>query len=240
MKANKILLATLLALLTGGASTGQENREDARDRIKRGNERYARAEYEAAIDEYRRVPRRAGDAYAQSLYNVGVCYYELGRTEEAIVMYRSAAAAARAGRYPKALYALGVALEDLGQLPEAEAAYRRAIDTSGGGHAPAHFKLGVLVARAGDYEAAVALFRKAIARSEEHFPNSHNNLGVMLARTGRLAEAAREFEVALRQTDGASDEATHNLKLCHSLLAGKTGTRLASMKMVEATAALNK
>ncbi len=237
MKAKKILLATLLALLTGGASMGQENREEARDRIKRGNERYARAEYEAAIEEYRRVPRGAGDAYAQSLYNVGVCYYELGRTEEAIVMYRSAAAA-HAGRYPKALYALGVALEDSRRWPEAKEAYREAVITSSGSYtesqlAVAHYRLGLLALREDDYEGADALFREAIARSGQAFPASHNNLGVALALAGRLEMAEQEFAVALRQSRGAFGEAAHNLKLCRSRLTMWTKAQFASLKVVE-------
>src|SRR6266487_2853213 len=58
--------------------------------INRGNEKYVRAEYEAAIEEYRHIPRDEGKNYSVSLYNTGVCYYELLRTEEAIDYYRRA------------------------------------------------------------------------------------------------------------------------------------------------------
>ena len=236
MFAKRLLSAVLLLSLAGGYAAGQGGRADARELVRRGNERYARAEYEAAIREYGRVPAESGEAYAQSLYNLGVCYYELWRTEEAIVMYRRAVAAAAGGRYPKASYALGVALEDLNRLPEAKEAYRQAISASRGRHAPALFRTGLIAAREHDYETAATLFRRANARSENHFPNSHNNLGVMLALEGRLAEAVMEFELALRQAGGDFDEAAHNLSLCRTMLAGGAKTRLASLRIVEATA----
>jgi tetratricopeptide (TPR) repeat protein len=202
---------------------------------------YARAEYEAAIREYGRVPVKVGKLYAQSLYNIGVCYYELRRTEEAIMMYRSAVEASR-GRYPKALYALGVALEDSRQWPEAKEAYRQALVASGGNYreaqlAVAHYRLGMLAMREGNYEGANTLFREAIARSRRRFPASHNNLGVALARMGRLSMAEHEFEVALKQARGAFGEAAHNLGLCRAALAKGTKTQFASLKVVATIAA---
>src|SRR5687768_7683472 len=142
MSPKRLLLVILLATLSGSTIMAQTSQGDARVAITRGNERYARAEYESAVEEYRRVPQSAGEIYAQSLYNIGVCYYELWRTEDAIVFYRRAIEA-RKGRYPKALYALGVALKDLGRLPEAKEAYRRSIAASGGKYAAAHFMLGL-------------------------------------------------------------------------------------------------
>jgi len=242
MRVKKLLLAVLLMSLSGvTGATGQETGSEGRDRIRRGNEMYARAEYEAAIREYRRVPDKAGEVYAQSLYNIGVCYYELRRTREAISMYRSAVEASK-GRYPKALYALGVALEDSSQWPEAKAAYRQALVASGGNYraaqlAVAHYRLGLLAMREGDYEGADTLFREAIARSRRRFPASHNNLGVVLARAGRLSLAEPEFKTALKGTRGAFGEAAHNLKLCRSALAQGTKTQIASLKVVETIAA---
>lgn len=242
MRAKKLLLAILLLVsLSGGIATGQERGSEARERIRRGNEMYARAEYEAAIEEYRRVPDKAGEAYAQSLYNIGVCHYELRRIEEAIVMYRSAVKASR-GRYPKALYALGVALEETRQWPEAKEAYRQALAASDdkyteAGLAVAQYRLGLLAMREGDTAGAGTLFREAIARSRRQFPASHNNLGVVLARAGRLNLAEQEFEAALKKSRGAFGEAAHNLKLCRSALAKGTTSHIASLKVVESIAA---
>ncbi len=55
-------------------------------------------------------------------------------------------------------------------------------------------------------------------------PASHNNLGVMLARLGFLKEAEKEFVIALKHSEGAFDDAAHNLKLCRSLMVN-TGVR---------------
>jgi tetratricopeptide (TPR) repeat protein len=202
---------------------------------------YARAEYEAAIKEYRRVTDKGGEAYAQSLYNIGVCFYELRRTPEAIEMYRSAVEA-NGGRYPKALYALGVALEDSNRWPEAREAYRQALVASGGDYAEAqlavaHYRLGLLAIREGDYEGAKTLFREAIARSRRRFPASHNNLGVALALAGHLNMAEQEFELALKQARGAFGEAADNLRLCRAALSGETKTQITSLKVVATIAA---
>jgi len=105
--------------LLGSVSLAQTGRDEAQNAIRRGNEKYAKAEYQLAIEEYRRVPLSAGETYAQSLYNIGVCYYELWRTDEAIIYYRRAVEA-RKGRYPMALYAIGVALTDFKRLSEAK------------------------------------------------------------------------------------------------------------------------
>jgi tetratricopeptide (TPR) repeat protein len=236
MSAKRLLLVVVLLSLSSVAVIGQESRGDARASIRRGNAMYARAEYEAAISEYRRVPDKAGEAYAQSLYNIGVCYYELWRTEEAISMYRSAIAAS-GGRYAKALYALGVALEDSRRWPEAREAYRQALVVSDGNYreaqlAVAHYRLGLLALREGDYESADALFREAIARSRRQFPASHNNLGVALALAGRLSMAEHEFVAALKGARGDFAEAAYNLRLCRAALEQGTKTQIPSLKVV--------
>ena len=231
----RLFPALLLLALSGGAAAGQEPGR-ARDIIARGNERYARGEYGAAVEEYGRLTRADGEAYAQALYNIGVCRFELWQTEEAARAY-GRAIEARGGHYPKASYALGVALEELKREPEAKEAYERAARA---GYAPAHYKLGVLAARAGDDARAAGHFREAIRRSKEKFPASHNNLGVMLARAGRLSEAAREFEAAVRQSDVPFEEAAGNLKLCRKLLAGRSKEGAAALKVAAAAGGLNR
>jgi tetratricopeptide (TPR) repeat protein len=164
MRSKSLLLAILLATLLSGVTAAQTSHSDALDAIRQGNEKYSRAGYESAIAEYRKVPPGAGELYAQSLYNIGVCYYELWRTEDAIRMYRRAVEA-RDGRYPKALYALGVALEDSGRLAEAKEVYKQSTGILSEGYATAQYRLGLLTAREGDYRAAATMFREAIARS---------------------------------------------------------------------------
>src|SRR5258708_27419714 len=111
LRSRRILLAVLPLLLLAHLASAQTTQSGAGELIKSGNAKYARAEYESAIDDYARVSPAAGETYAQALYNLGVCYYELWRTEDAVAMYRNAIAA-RDGRYPRASYALGVAHQE--------------------------------------------------------------------------------------------------------------------------------
>ncbi|MFN2512216.1 MAG: tetratricopeptide repeat protein [Pyrinomonadaceae bacterium] len=233
MRSRTMPFAILFVMLVVSFAAGQSDPTDPGESIKRGNARHSKAEYLAAIEEYKRVPPEAGEIYSQALYNIGVCYYELWLTEDAIVMYKKAAST-RAGRYPKALFALGVALEDLKRPEDAKDAYRQTAAVSVGSETnAAHFRLGLLFASENDYERAAIHFRKAI--SGERTPGSHNNLGVMLALKGRLREAEREFEAALRQSGGAFSDAAYNLKLCRSLMKTQSQDSLASLKVVATT-----
>ncbi|MGH9943803.1 MAG: tetratricopeptide repeat protein, partial [Pyrinomonadaceae bacterium] len=141
MRRHKLLVPLLLAALL--SLTTPAMTQSARQSIKNGNEKFARAEYAEAIAIYRKALGAPGDLGAMARYNIGVCYYELGRSAEAAAEYR-AALETKKGRYPKAAYALGVALEDSKDWEQAKAAYRQAIDTSGGRYAEAHFRLGIL------------------------------------------------------------------------------------------------
>jgi tetratricopeptide (TPR) repeat protein len=232
------VFATLVVMLTANFAAGQGSRLDPAESIKRGNAKYSNAEYLAAIGEYGQVPPHAGETYSQAVYNIGVCYYELWRTEDAIEMYKKAVAV-RSGRYPKALFAMGVALEDLHRQVEAKEAYRQATTVATGREArEAHFRLGLLLAAESDLEGAAAHFTEAIAGKIT--PGSHNNLGVVLALKGRLREAEREFEVALRQSGGTFADATHNLNLCRSLIRASAQDSFASLRLVPTTDALSK
>ncbi len=227
MTRKRLLFATLLAIMSPLCfAHGQETADSAA--IRRGNEFVAQANYEMAIREYERVPPTAAH-YAQALYNIGVCHYELWHTDRALDFYARAIAAAK-NNYPKASYARGVALEDLGRFAAAKEAYKQAINSSHGNVAPAQFRLGLLNAQDGDHAAAMQLFREAIRRPGEHLSASHNNLGVVLARLGRLAEAEHEFKTALRLSDGAFAAAEQNLKLCREALVNEKTRTASSLK----------
>jgi tetratricopeptide (TPR) repeat protein len=186
--------------------------------LKRGDALVAQEKYRAAIAEYSKVSSRAGDLYARAIYNMGVCYYELWQTEDAILFYKRAIEI-KQGNYPRASYALGVALEDQQRLTEAHAAYEQGVAASNRNFAPAVYKLGLLEAKAGNFTTAAALFKEAAARDGAHVAASHNNLGVMLAQLGFMKEAEKEFVIALKASHGRLGDATHNLNLCRSLTA---------------------
>jgi len=241
MSQKNFLLALLLLVSSVGAVAGQARATEPGDpaaAIERGNRNFAKADYQAALREYGSVPASAGETYALALYNIGVSYYELWRTAEAIDYYRRAIVA-RYGHYPRASYALGVALEDQGKVAEAKEAYQQSIVESRGENAVAHYRLGVLNAGQREYQMAAESFRKALKHPGLHLPASHNNLGVMLARLGNLKDAQHEFEIALRQSGGDFDDASHNLKLCRSLLTTATSpTRVAAFRVSETIAGM--
>jgi len=208
LKFRNLFFATFIAV----SVTFNVNAQDARSALKRGDAFVVQENYKAAIAEYSKVSHRDRDFYARAVYNIGVCYYELWQTEDAIVFYKRAIEL-KQGNYPVASYALGVALEDQGRLDQAKLAYQQAP-----GFAPAIYKLGLLAAKSGELKQAADLFRDAAAREGRHVPASRNNLGVMLARLGFLKEAEKEFAIALKSADGVFEDAAHNLKLCRSLL----------------------
>lgn len=218
MSRKRLLFATLLAIMSPLCFAHGQGVED-RAAILRGNKFVAQANYEMAIREYERVPPTAA-RYAQALYNIGVCHYELWHTDRALDFYALAIAAAK-NNYPKASYSRGVALEDLGRFAEAKEAFKQAINSSQGNFAPAQFRLGLLNAQDGDHSTAMRLFKEAIRRPGAHLSASHNNLGVVLAQLGRLQEAEHEFKTALRLSDGALEDAAENLKLCREALANE-------------------
>ena len=238
MSKKKFLLALLFLVSSVGLVAAQTQPVDQAAAIARGNRSFAKADYQAALREYASVPASAGEAYSQALYNMGVSYYELWRTAEAIDSYRRAIRA-RHGHYPRASYALGVALEDQLQLAEAKEAYRQSILESRGEYSVAHYRLGLLIAGEGEYRAAAESFRNALKHPGLHVPASHNNLGVMLARLGRLRDAQHEFEKALRQSGGGFDDAAYNLQLCRSLLTATRSKQVAAFRVSEVTAVLN-
>jgi tetratricopeptide (TPR) repeat protein len=236
----KFLLALLFLVSTVGVVSAQTRPADeaAAIVIARGNRSFAKEDYQAALREYASVPASAGETYSQALYNMGVSYYELWRTREAIDSYRRAIGA-RHGHYPRASYALGLALEDQGQLAEAKEAYQQSIIESRGEYSVAHYRLGLLVAGEGEYRAAAEYFRNALKHPGLHVPASHNNLGVMLARLGSLKDAKDEFEKAVLQSGGDFDDAAHNLKLCRFLLTATSSRQVAAFRVSEVTAGLN-
>ena len=125
----KWVAALLVVFAITGLLAAQTDSAAGRLAIRRGNEKFAKQQYEAALKQYQLVPESAGENYAQALYNIGVCHYELWRTDEAVKYYHMAIVA-REGRYPKAWYALGIALEDSDRFGAAKEAYQHIVDDS--------------------------------------------------------------------------------------------------------------
>jgi tetratricopeptide (TPR) repeat protein len=159
LKIRSLLFATFIL----GSTVLNAQPLDARSALERGDMFVAQENYQAAIEEYRKVSAREDESYARATYNIGVCYYELWQTEEALVFYKRAIELKR-GNYPRASYALGVALEDQDKSAEAKQAYEQAVSASQRNFAPAIYRLGLLEAQAGEYRKAAELFREAASR----------------------------------------------------------------------------
>ena len=213
----RIFIAVIISFLSLTLAVAQA--KSARERLERGNRAAAREQYLEALSEYQSVTDAPTDLKAVLRYNIGVCYYHLARTQDAVAEYRSAINL-RGGRYPKASYALGMVLAELGDLQGAILAFQDALRLSHDGDAEAAFDLAMVLAREGKYDAAASRFRQAIQRRTRSLSAAHNNLGVMIALTGHLSEAATEFEIAQRLAQGSSIEVKHNLRLCNSWLVG--------------------
>ena len=136
---------------------------------------------------HRMVPSDVG-----ALNELGLLLIELGRAEEAEVLFREALATRDDGTVR---YNLAVALQNRGRFDEALPHYLAAIEKSPNDAAP-HINLGIGLAEQGKTSLAVQHFRRAINIQPDNV-ETHDNLGVLLVELGRLEEAQSHFEEAL-------------------------------------------
>ena len=163
----------------------------------------------------------------QTLVQIGKCYADLGRFEDAEAVLRRAVSGADDA---VGFYNLGYVLEQRGGAAEAERLYERALELNPG-LAGAHTNLGAALARQGRFAKALTHlteavrlepgsaaaynnlggvflqqrqfaiashhFRSALELNPEH-ADAHANLGAALARQSLFDEAVREFDEALR------------------------------------------
>jgi tetratricopeptide (TPR) repeat protein len=163
----------------------------------------------------------------QTLVQIGKCYIDLGRLDEAERTLRQALALADDAI---GFYNLGIVLEQRDRMQEAEQSYRRTLELNAG-LARAHNNLGGLLAASGRVDEAeqhlresirldpalpdayvslaalqlergrpseaAASARQALAIDARHV-DAHVNLGVALAQLGDFTQARREFDEALR------------------------------------------
>jgi tetratricopeptide (TPR) repeat protein len=163
---------------------------------------------------------------AQVVYRMGVVLQELGRPEEALLLFERhrRMAPSEFGT----LNRIGQCLIELGRLKEAETAFRERLarQDDGAAHynlalalhrggrfseaiphyllaiektphdAAPHNNLAVGFASRGDVRPAIEHYRRAIAIQADS-ADAHANLGALLAQHGMLAEALREFREAV-------------------------------------------
>jgi tetratricopeptide (TPR) repeat protein len=86
LKFRNLFFATLITISIGFSVNAQQDKAA----LKRGDALVAQENYKAAIEEYGKVSDLDRDSYARAIYNIGVCYYELWQTEDAITFYKRA------------------------------------------------------------------------------------------------------------------------------------------------------
>ena len=175
-------------------------------------------DYKTAAEDYRRAilfstaEEPSDDFLAKIHFNLGVCFYNLQQTEEAVEEFTEAIKLSRRG-YQKAFYALGMAQTDLKNWSKAETAFREAVKLEKN-DGEAWFDLGLVLLERKNYESAETAFQKAIKYQSTGAADAHNNLGVIFALKSDFRAAENEFKTALNLSNGKSVEARNNLQFC--------------------------
>ncbi len=129
----------------------------------------------------------------QTLVQIGKCYSDLGRLEEAEATLRRALAL---GADATGYYNLGFVLERRGRTRDAEESYRRTLSVDPT-HAAANNNLAALLAESGRVAEAIEHWRTVLRVDPEHV-DAHANIGAALGQAGEYAEALRHLDEALR------------------------------------------
>lgn len=152
------------------------------------------------------------DLAARIYFNIGVCLYRTGRSDEAVTALERAVALGGAD-YQKAFYVLGMAHVELKNPRAAIEAFRRAVALKKS-DAEAWFDLGMALVEEKDYRAALEAFKNSVRYQTVSKPDAHNNIGVLFALEGDFASAEKQFKTALLESGGRSVEARNNLEFC--------------------------
>ena len=128
----------------------------------------------------------------QTLVQIGKCYIDLGRLDEAERTLRQALALSDDAI---GFYNLGIVLEQGDRIQEAEKSYRRAVELNAG-LASARNNLGGLLAASGRFEEAELHLRESI-RLDPATPDAYVSMAALQLERGRPAEAAASAQQAL-------------------------------------------
>jgi alpha-L-glutamate ligase-like protein len=150
-------------------------------------------QYDDALAAYDRALELSNGEMAEAWLNRGVVLKRLGRIEEAVSSYRSAAQTRV--DYPEAWYNMALAFGELNQIDSVVKAYSRCLELDP--KSPnAHYNLGIAYKDLGEYSGAVDTWQRAV----ELDPNMRKawfNLGIYLRRLGRLEEAVAAYDSLL-------------------------------------------
>jgi tetratricopeptide (TPR) repeat protein len=129
------------------------------------------------------------------LVQVGICYWKLGRHQEAIATFKKAIQLNpnSAMSYDN----LGVALSSMGEYEEAKKQYQMSIKVD-----PYYFRaytnLGALFVEMGNYEEALKVLKSAIQINPDYF-EAYDNLAIVYNRMGKPKEVVPFFQAYLKR-----------------------------------------
>jgi tetratricopeptide (TPR) repeat protein len=133
------------------------------------------------------------DEDLQTLVQIGKCYSDLGRLDEAEEFLRRAVSS---GDDATGYYNLGFVMEQRGRAREAEDFYRMALAVDPT-HASANNNLAALLAESGRIGEAMERWATVLRLNPDH-ADAHANMGGALAQLGRFEESLRHLDEALR------------------------------------------
>ena len=143
---------------------------------------------------------------AETYYNLGLAFKDLGKLEDAIAHWHRALALKP--NSAETHNNLGNALREQGKLEEAVACYHRALGLKPG-FAKAHYNLGNALRDQGDLAQADLSYRRALDLAPD-YAEAHSNLGHVLRDQGKLNEAIRCWRRSLALRPGVA-ETQYNL-----------------------------
>jgi tetratricopeptide (TPR) repeat protein len=171
--------------------------------------------YEQAIEKYRATILHAETEHLDEMFrakihfNIGVCFYHLKRTSEAVEEFTEAIKLSKR-EHQRAFYALGMAQKDLKNWRKAKNAFRDSLRIKKD-DGEAWFDLGLVYLEEKDYSSSAKAFESSIKYKSVNSADAHNNLGVIAALGNDWNFAEKEFKKALINK---SVEAFGNLQFC--------------------------
>jgi tetratricopeptide (TPR) repeat protein len=179
--------------------------------------------YQRALQGYEKAWGLEHSKTLDTVNNLGILYWKLGRLDEAEKMYQRALQGyekAWGSEHTSTLSTvnnLGILYKDLGRLDEAEKMYQRALQGYEKAWGPEHTStldtvnnLGLLYADLGRFDEAEKMYQRALQGKEKAWGPEHtstldtvNNLGNLYAKLGRLGVAEKMYQRALQGKEKA-------------------------------------
>jgi len=178
---------------------------DAQEYVSQGRHAVEAEDWRDAVGFFQ-AALRIDVEYAQAHLGLGIAYWHLGRTDEAIFEYRTALRLHPS--FAEAHFGLGVAYRQQGRLEEAIHHYLVALRLNPV-YAQAHYNLGVAYCQQDRWDEAISEFQAVLCITPDD-ADTRFGLGLAYKQTGHVDQAIREYQFAVRFNPGFS-RAHYNL-----------------------------